>query len=442
MRSLFVRTLLWFIATVILTFVALTVAAAIDMDPEERRRSPFGALISVEFSEAQNAYETGGPAALKAALERFKAATEVDAILTDGNGRDLLTGEDRRDLMRELRRQRRAPFWTRTRTVMARQSADGRYRFFVLMQRGSFARWFLQPEISFSALGVLIVLSYTFARKLTNPVRQLRDAVDRFGKGDFRVRLRSARRDELGQLARTFDQMADRIETLLEAERRLLLDISHELRSPLARLAVAVELARSDADPARHLDRIEREAARLNALVGELLQVTRAEGDAARMRFESVPLHLLIDEVLEDARVEAGARGSAVEWAVREPVEIEGDPELLRRAVENVIRNAVRYTPPGTAVEVSLAGGPSEVTITVRDHGPGVAEEHLGRIFDPFYRVDSDRDRASGGAGLGLAIARRSVELHRGSIRARNAAPGLLVEIRLPRSAPAAVIAP
>jgi two-component system sensor histidine kinase CpxA len=226
--------------------------------------------------------------------------------------------------------------------------------------------------------------------------------------------------------------MADRIETLLAAERRLLLDISHELRSPLARLSVAVELARSDSEPERHLDRIEREVGRLNALVGELLQVTRAEGDAARMHHGRLALDELVNQVVEDARLEAGQRGSEVAWSSREPVEIEGDEELIRRAVENVVRNSVRYAPADTAVEVSVKRSGGEALVIVRDHGPGVPSEHLSRIFDPFYRVEPDRNRASGGAGLGLAIARRAIELHHGRIEARNASPGLLVEMRLP----------
>lgn len=433
MNSLFVRTLLWFIATVILTFMALTVATALDVDPEERRRGPFGALVNLGFRDAVYSYETGGADRLKSTLERFRAVTENQGLLTDRFGRDLVTGEDRSDLVREFRRRGFRPIWARNRTVVGRQSATGRYMFFMVMERGSFARWFLQPEIPFSALGVLVLLSYAFARRLTNPVRQLRDAVDRFGKGDLGIRLNSRRRDELGHLARTFDQMADRIETLLGAERRLLLDISHELRSPLARLALATELARSDQDPSRHLDRIEREAERLNALVSELLQVTRAEGDAARMRFEPVSLDAVANEVIEDARLEAGARGLRVEWGAREKVEIEGDAELLRRAMENIVRNALRYAPADTAVQVSVASAGGQPLVSVRDQGPGVPESELSRIFDAFYRVGTDRDRASGGAGLGLAIARRAVELHRGSMQAKNASPGLLVEIRLPR---------
>jgi two-component system sensor histidine kinase CpxA len=431
MNSLFVRTLLWFIATVILTFVAMTIATVLDMDDGQRRRGPFGSWLALQLTEAAHAYETGGKDALAAALDRFQSVTETRGVLTDGRGRDLLTGEDRSSVLSEMRERRGGPSWTRDRSVIGRRSEDGKYVYFVVVQRGNVALWFLQPEIHLTVLALLAILSYAFARRLTNPVKRLQTAVESFGRGDLTVRVRSKRKDEIGALARTFDNMADRIETLLAAERRLLLDISHELRSPLARLSVAVELARDADDPGKHLDRIEKEAGRLNALVGELLQVTRAEGDASKLRTADVDLTALLDTLIEDARLEAEARGCRVEWTRRVPVTVRADAELLHRAIENVIRNAIRYTQPSTAVEVSVCSDNRSASVTVRDYGPGVPDEHLSRIFDAFYRVDPARDRASGGAGLGLSIARRAVELHGGDIQARNANPGLIVEIRL-----------
>jgi two-component system sensor histidine kinase CpxA len=254
----------------------------------------------------------------------------------------------------------------------------------------------------------------------------LQSAVHRFGEGDLKARAGSQRRDELGQLAQTFDKMADRIQTLLSAERRLLLDVSHELRSPLARLNVAVELARSGPDPKTALDRIQKEADRLNALVGELLQVTRAEGDPAALRGQPVRLDEVLQEVVDDTSIEASARHCAVELKNLRAVTINADRELVRRAFENVIRNAIRYAPEGSTVDVAFKEGPC---IVVRDYGPGVPPDSLPRIFDAFYRVENDRDRASGGVGLGLAIARRAVEIHKGVIRAENADPGLRVEM-------------
>jgi two-component system sensor histidine kinase CpxA len=266
---------------------------------------------------------------------------------------------------------------------------------------------------------------------LTSPLRRLERAVERFGSGAYSARLRWTRQDELGQLARTFDQMGERIQTLLAAERTLLLDISHELRSPLARLAVSVELARSGEDREAALDRIQKEADRLNSLVGELLQVTRAEGDPSSMRHEPIQLDNLLREIAGDCSIEAQARECRLELKAPGAVTVQGDPELLRRAVENVVRNAIAHAPPQTAVEIGLSQNGRPV-VSVRDYGPGVPDEALARIFDPFYRVETDRNRMSGGVGLGLAIARRAVELHKGRIQARNSSPGLTVEIELP----------
>jgi two-component system sensor histidine kinase CpxA len=281
----------------------------------------------------------------------------------------------------------------------------------------------------------VVLLCYLLAWYLTSPLRSLKTALERFGQGDFSARAESTRRDELGQLARTFDQMAERIQNLVGAERRLLLDISHELRSPLARLGVAVELARSGENRDAALDRIQKESDRLNALVGELLQATRAEVDPPALRAQPVRLDELLATIVSDCSIEADARGCSLVLDTAGPLTVRGDPELLRRAVENVIRNALRYSPPQASVDVNLATKGAVARIQVRDYGPGVPEESLSRIFEPFYRVEGDRNRDSGGVGLGLAIARRAVELHNGKLQARNAHPGLLVEMEIPKGA-------
>lgn len=417
--------------TAILTFTALTVAASLNVEPTGRR--PFGSFLALQLVEARFAYETGGPEALQRILRRFHAVTGAEAALTDARGVDLLTGEDRSELVRQARREPRLPFFNRSRSVAARRSDDGRYMYFLMLRRGNWLTWFFQPEIQLPVLGVLLVLCYGFARHLTSPVRELQRAVDCFGRGDMVTRVNSTRKDELGQLARTFDTMAERIQSLLAAQRQLLLDISHELRSPLARLSVAVELARSDSgDQTVHLDRIEKEATRLNTLVGELLQVTRAEGDVSQLHLQPVNLSELVSEIIADCRIEAHARGCTIAETIRPDVVLQGDAEILRRAMENVIRNAIRYTPAGSEVVVIVEGGSDEALVTVRDHGSGVPEDSLGKIFDPFYRVESDRNRSTGGVGLGLAIVRRSVNLHEGRVWAENASPGLLVSIALP----------
>ena len=289
----------------------------------------------------------------------------------------------------------------------------------------------LQPA-HLLVLAMAILLCYALAYYLTSPLRPLRKALERFGRGELDARAEITRHDELGELAGAFNRMADRIQTLLAAEHRLLLDVSHELRSPLARLSVAVELARSGESSGLPLDRIQKEADRLNALISQMLEVTRVECDPANRKLERVQLDELVGGLVDDCSIEARARGCALDMRASPHITVDGDSELLRRAIENVMRNAIRYAPRESTVEVALENGGGRARVRVRDYGPGVPEEALPRLFDPFYRVHFDRNRGSGGVGLGLSIARRAVELHQGTLRASNAGPGLLVEIELP----------
>jgi two-component system sensor histidine kinase CpxA len=432
--SLFAKILLWFFATAVITMTAVVITTALTFTAPEDRQSPFTMMMNARLEGAIYAYENGGPARLADSLERFAHATGAQAIVTDAQGKDLVNGQDRSDLLKQAGPRPRFPFARRNRTAIARRSSDGKYWLFVLVSRPNWYFWFFRWQHLW-ILAIVVLLCYGLAFHLTSPLRRLQYAVDCFGRGDFSARAQSNRRDELGQLARTFNQMADRIQTLLAAERRLLLDISHELRSPLARLCVAVELARSKSSNDAMLDRIEKEAERLNSLVSELLQVTRAEGDPSKRRTEPVQLDELIEEILEDTSIEASAKNCRLHLKRAQPVRMPGDAELLRRAVENVVRNAIRYAPEGTAIDIDLHAVAGVAEISVRDRGPGVPEQALPRIFDAFYRVEEDRDRASGGVGLGLAIAKRAVELHKGKLYARNANPGLMVVIELPVAA-------
>jgi len=256
--------------------------------------------------------------------------------------------------------------------------------------------------------------------------------VDRFGRGDLSARVHSRRRDEIGNLGRAFDEMAERMETLLTAERRLLQDISHELRTPLARLSFAAELSRTAEDRGAATMRLKKEINRLTDLVGALLQVTRVEGDPSSRNLTDLPLDAFLREVVDDCAVEAEARGCRVSLETAASLHFRGDRELLRRAMENIVRNAIRYAPEGTPVEVKLSSDHDDAAISVRDYGPGVPEAELPKIFKPFFRVDESRDSSTGGVGLGLAIAHRAVTVHHGTMTAKNAGPGLLVSIELP----------
>jgi two-component system sensor histidine kinase CpxA len=279
------------------------------------------------------------------------------------------------------------------------------------------------------------------ARYLTAPLDRLRRATEAYAAGDLGARVAptlGTRKDEIADLAHAFDHMAQRLQELMASQRQLLSDVSHELRSPLARLQVALGLARQrvtgQADT--EFDRIEHETERLNDLIGQLLSLARLEASVAPATREPVDLAELLASIASDADYEAHASHRRVAIIRSEPAVIQGEARLLHSALENIVRNAVRYTPEGTGVSLSLErerGNPDSWRIVIRDQGPGVPEEMLPRLFEPFVRVDNARDRASGGYGLGLAIAQKAVRLHGGEVTARNEpAGGFSVVVTLP----------
>ena len=428
MRSLFARILVWFVASIFLVFTAIVITTALNVNDPNARQAPISLFLTFLVRQARHDLETGGPEKLKELAVRVENVLGSRVTFTDSTGRNLLTGETHPELIREGKARAERPLSRLDSSTFARASSDGQYWVFLRGANNSRLLWYTQPETLW-VWALVMALVWALAHHLAAPVRKMQKTLERFGEGDLHARADASRKDEIGQLAQSFNRMADRIETLLTSERRLLLDVSHELRSPLARLGVAVELAR--AGDAKSLDRIQKEADRLNALVGELLLVTRSESDPAKRVQEAVRLDLLLGQLAEDCGIEAASKDCRVALDPAPEVTVDGDEELLRRAFENVLRNAIRYAPPGTAVEVHVAAG-ERLRITVRDFGPGVPDEALPRLFDPFYRVGEDRSRNSGGVGLGLSIARRAIELHGGTLRARNANPGLLVEFELP----------
>jgi two-component system sensor histidine kinase CpxA len=330
-------------------------------------------------------------------------------------------------------------------TLIARPvvSAKGqRYTYLAHIPRPPF-----QPIQQTLAIRLLIVLviggifCYWLARYLTTPLFKLRTTTNQLAEGDFSARVGTKlakRRDEVGELGRDFNTMAERLESMVKAQQRLLGDISHELRSPLARLGVALGLARkrSGAEATGALDRIERESENLNEMISQLLTLTRLESGTDGRKRSDVDLDVLVREVSEDADFEARSLNRSVQVVASDKCSINGVEDLLRSAVENVVRNAVRFTPEGTAVEVSLRkqNGSSDnfAVISVRDRGNGVPAESLDKIFRPFYRTEDARDRQSGGGtGLGLAITERAVRMHGGTVQAVNSPEGgLAVEMR------------
>jgi two-component system sensor histidine kinase CpxA len=276
--------------------------------------------------------------------------------------------------------------------------------------------------------------------QITKPIRTLQVAARRFADGDLAVRVSShhelQRGDELTQLAREFDRMASRIQELVTSQQRLLADISHELRSPLARLSLALDLARRRlGEAAPEHDRIEREVQRLDELIEQLLTLARLQV-RHEQPLEPVDLQELVRDVARDASFEARAANREVEVSAECHATVRGIRHLLRSGIENVVRNAVRHTAEHTTVSISLAcdEASGKVAIIVHDRGPGVPPDALERLFDPFFRVDDARDRERGGVGLGLAIARQAMAAHGGTARAENdATSGLVVRLELPR---------
>jgi signal transduction histidine kinase len=297
------------------------------------------------------------------------------------------------------------------------------------------SRWALLPLVELLTCGVV---SLILARYLARPIGQIRDAATAFAAGDLTARAGASlgrRRDEAADLVRAFDRMADRVADSLRAQQRFIGDVSHEIKSPLARLSMALGLARREAGEAvgPRFDRMERELDTVSRLVRELLVLATLEGSTAPGRSTPVDLAAVVQEAADDLTFEWRERAHGLRLIRRGgPVWVAGDAALLRRVAENVLTNALFYTPDGTDVEAIVERAGPWTRLVVRDRGPGVPPAALAHLFEPFYRVDEARARNTGGVGLGLAICKRAVELHGGRISAANATPGLAVRIELP----------
>ena len=449
MKSLFVRIFLSFWIAQAL-FVVLAIVVTVALRP---RSSTWEGLRTTVLTDAVNAYEEGGEPQLRQYMEGLEASQHVRAYLFDERGNEV-SGRGAPDwAMRVAAGGPRSPrdgFIIPAPPVQrdSRASSDGKHRYTLVLGLPPGPRVFFGPRgLPIPGLIIAIISSglvcYFLSWFLTKPIVRLRAATRQLAAGDLTARSgapESQKRDELTGLMRDFDAMAERMELLVKAQSRLLNDISHELRSPLARLSVALGLARQRAgvESADMLDRIELEASRLNELIGRILTLARLEDGEQRVPQTPVLLNELVASVAEDAEFEAQERHCHVhtvipegEWGVC------GNDSLLHSAIENVVRNGIRYTQEGTSVEIELTRekcpSGSEAVLRVSDSGPGVPPDALGKLFEPFYRLDDARGRLTGGVGLGLAITERAVRFHGGKVSAFNRAEGgLMVEIRLP----------
>lgn len=475
MRTLFVKIFLWFWLAMILVagtaVISLHAYLASEREGTSIRTTPWRHPVA---GMAVAILEEEGPAALGQYLTRWSRLSGMHQYVFDDQGREL-TGQTVPSEVVELSRRLPEPG-----TEVWRHSEDSTYiaaristiegKSYILVSAmpgsppgrsgppsgrggppmpmipGPLGFLLDKPQSLLLILGAVVLTSgvvcYALARHLTNPLSRLRTSARQIAEGDLTVRVGTAvrnRHDEMGDLGRDFDFMAERIESLVSAQRRLLQDMSHELRSPLARLHVALGLARQQTDPRADaaLDRIEREAERLGELIGALLTLVRLEGGQMVNGKTTVDLAALVQSIAADADFEARSASRQVCVLRCDGCLMIGVPELLHRAIENVVRNAIRYTGENTKVDITLAVGPGDgksmAVVRVRDRGPGVPDEAIEDIFRPFYRVDDVRNRRTGGVGLGLAIAQQAVRVHGGTISAANVPDGgFVVELRFP----------
>src|SRR6266853_654050 len=463
MRSLFLRIFLSFWAAQAL-FLVLAILVTIALRPARHGIEGQGPQI---LAEAVNAYQSGGERGAHDYLEELLHTQHVRAFVFDPSGHEL-AGRQVPPWIEDTRQgvppHGGSPHgglphhhgWMDSllpdRILRQALTLDGK-RYTLVLELPPGPRVFFGPH-DIPGLGITIavissgLMCYLLAWSMTSPVTRLRKAAQSLAAGDLSARTGApvrGRHDEMTELMRDFDRMAERIEGLVDSQSRLLKDVSHELRSPLARLSVALGLARQRGTPEveASLSRIELEADRLNQLIQRLLTISRLESGTDGIRKTKLSLRELVEQVAHDAEYENPGRGCRVTSAIDPPADaadeflVEADPDLLRSAVENVVRNATRYTAEGTTVEVRLERQQSatgkEVVVRVLDSGPGVPDDALQKIFEPFYRLDDARNRQTGGAGLGLSIADRAVRLHGGQLRASNRKEGVLeVEIRIP----------
>jgi two-component system, OmpR family, sensor histidine kinase CpxA len=325
--------------------------------------------------------------------------------------------------------------------------SGARYRFLVSVHSEEHTQFgdllhFASPQLPV-AIGVGGATTFLLVMIFTRPVIRLREAARRLAQGELNARVKETHSgkmfqgDEFAALVRDFNHMAERLQSLVDAQKLLLRDVSHELRSPLARVSVALELSRADADStmSTHLDRIERETERLNQLIGQLLTLSSMEAAENLGKSEPVSLKKLVNEMLPDAEYEAQKRETGIDLEAECECMVNGRREVLYRAIENVLRNAIRYTEAKSRVEIRLLQDVSVqmAVVEVSDRGPGIPESELESIFRPFYRLDQARNAQTGGFGVGLAIAERAVKLHHGQIRALNrSGGGTTIRISLP----------
>jgi two-component system sensor histidine kinase CpxA len=458
MQSLFFKIFLGFCVIVVVVGFSLETSSILANYYETRWQVVLHSIMPMEAEKCALMYETSGKQAVQDYLKKLQQEKSVRFYFFDENGNPLLD-HGAPELILKMASNKEALYRAAQQNLSLVNPREGIAMRLVEGPSGRKYNLAFQqaptrimpvseavgthPYLRLLGIGLFgAVLCFLLTRNITKPIVNLRAAASGIAAGHLKTRVDPSvrrRHDEIGTLGRDFDRMAEQIEALVNAQRDLLGDVSHELRSPLARLTVALGLLRqSPAEEApEHLNRIGLEADRLDKLIGQLLTLTRIESGVEASQRETFDLTNLVQEVAADGDFEARAHGREVKIVHADACIMSGIAEMLRSAIENVVRNAIRYTPPGTSVDLMLdqtsIAGKSKALVRVRDHGFGVPDKMLSEIFVPFYRVQEQTESDAQGAGLGLAIAERVVRMHGGSIRARNAADGgLIVEMELP----------
>lgn len=458
MQTLFFKIFFWFCAIVALVGLSLETSGILANYFEIRWQMVLHSVMPMEAEKCARIYEENGKQAVQDYLDQLQAEKSVRFYFFDGDGNPLLDRGAPNNVGREVRNkealdravQENLSVVNPRQGIAMRlvQGQSGREYVLVLQQSptlimpvSEFVN--MHPYLRLLAIGLLgAVLCFMLARNITKPIMRLRGTAGDLAAGRLKTRVdpRVRRRhDEIGSLGRDFDRMAEQIEALVTAQRELLGDVSHELRSPLSRLIVALGLLpqASPEEAQEYLSRIGIEANRLDKLIGQLLTLTRIESGVESTGREPLDLTNLIQELAADGDFEARAQGREVNLVSVEACTMFGVSEMLRSGIENVVRNAIRYTPEGKSVDLTLekvnSSAPTSARLRVRDYGPGIPDQLLSNIFAPFYRVPEPVESDWLGAGLGLAIADRVMRMHRGKISARNAEDGgLIVEMLLP----------
>lgn len=455
--SLFLKIFLWFWATVIATGIALVITFIFQSGSVPSQWHT--ALIDTARYSATTAvgqFDAHGAPGAYAYIHDFEQKTHLRACLFD-DSRSVISGTNCAtfaDIVSRVAGSEDSAFSMKygiARVALRVQGKSGRMFIYASeLPAGPRAAVGLSHAVIALRWCVALLVSglicYLLTLYLTAPILRLREASQHLAGGDLSTRAAASmerRRDEIGSLVRDFNAMAARIEDLVARQRQLIYDISHELRSPLARLNVALDLGREHKGNDSAFDHMERDIERLNQMIGRLLTVARLDTTEIPPSTARIDLTELVSQIVDSADFESRERGSAIRMIADGPYYVEGNAELLHSAIENVVRNAIRFNCSGETVEVHLsaiaeagagrAANRPMLRLAVRDYGPGVPEAELGNIFQPFYRVADDRNQ-NGGGGLGLAIADRVIRIHGGVIRASNATPrGFQVEILLPQ---------